>query len=513
MIRCIIFDMDGVLIDTEVQSSLGWLWAAQQKGISMPVGLIDRFKGAPAEVSGKMFSEYYDGKYDYWEMRKLRVEHIYKIRETESVPAKKGVTELLEYIREQGLLCAVATSTKKESAEKSLHRIGAWEYLSAVVYGDQVEHGKPAPDIFLMAAEKTGCRPQECVVIEDSVNGILAGHAAGMHVIHVPDTVKVPEDVRNRTEAVCENLLYVREVLEKWEKEGIQKLPDYGDTEPDFLFVDRVHVRNTFDAYTKKYNMEDPKIRLKALHTLRVASFCERIAKSIPLSAYDTEILWLCGMLHDIGRFEQVRRYGTFSDAASLDHAEFGADLLFKEGLLKEFLPEKGAAMEKDTAQKTGSVTGSSRRKKTELELLELALRVHSRYEIPEGLTEREKTFCNVLRDADKIDILRANVETGVENIYDITTEALQKEEVTAEVYEAFRNYKTVTRGLKKTAVDHIVGHAALIFGLVYEESKKMINEQGYIWKLLDFQSENPNTRKIFEEMRTRMKKFLGSER
>lgn len=502
MIKGIIFDMDGVLIDTEVQSSLGWLWAAGQKDISMPIGLIDSFKGAPAAVSEKMFSEYYDGKYDYWEMRKLRVEHIYKIRETESVPAKKGVIELLEYIQNEKLSCAVATSTKKESAEKSLHRIGAWEYLSAVVYGDQVEHGKPEPDIFLKAAEKIGCRPEECVVIEDSVNGIRAGHAAGMHVIHVPDTVKIPEEVRKLTDVVCENLLYVKEVLEKWKEEDVKKLPDYGNTEPDFLFVDRVHVKNVFDAYTKKYNMDDPKIRLKAEHTFRVASLCERIAKSIPVSAYDTEIAWLCGMLHDIGRFEQVRRYGTFSDAASVNHAEFGADLLFREGLLKEFLPEKGAVREKDFDEQ--------KKKKTELEHVELALRVHNRYRIPEELTEREKVFCNILRDADKIDILRVNVETGTEKIYDVTTEELRQEVVTEEVFETFKKRKAIVRSLKKTSVDHIVGHAALVFELEYEESRRIVSEQGYLWKLLDFQSENPRTRKIFEEMRQIMKEWLG---
>lgn len=502
MIKGIIFDMDGVLIDTEVQSSLGWLWAAGQKDISMPIGLIDSFKGAPAAVSEKMFSEYYDGKYDYWEMRKLRVEHIYKIRETENVPAKKGVIELLEYIQNEKLSCAVATSTKRESAEKSLHRIGAWEYLSAVVYGDQVEHGKPEPDIFLRAAEKIGCRPEECVVIEDSVNGILAGHAAGMHVIHVPDTVKIPEEVRKLTDVVCENLLYVKEVLEKWKEEDVKKLPDYGNTEPDFLFVDRVHVKNVFDTYTKKYNMDDPKIRLKTEHTFRVASLCERIARSISLSAYDTEIAWLCGMLHDIGRFEQVRRYGTFLDAESVNHAEFGADLLFKEGLLKEFLPEKGEAL-------TGTFD-ERKENKTELEHVELALRMHNRYRIPEGLTEREKVFCNILRDADKIDILKVHVESNVEEIYNTSAEELRKAEVAEEVFETFKKRKTILRSIRTTPADYIVGHAALVFELEYEESRRIVSEQGYLWKLLDFQSENPRTRKIFEEMKQIMKEWLG---
>ena len=166
MIKGIIFDMDGVMIDTENQSNLGWLWAASQKNVEMPLWLIDSFKGAPAKLSQSFFDDYYHGEQDYWEMRTMRTEHVYKIRETEEVPVKPGLHMLLDYIKDNGLKCAVATSTQKSSAQKSLHRIGAWDYLSSVVYGDEVEHGKPEPDIFLRAAGFIGCEPSECVVID-----------------------------------------------------------------------------------------------------------------------------------------------------------------------------------------------------------------------------------------------------------------------------------------------------------------------------------------------------------
>ena len=200
MIKGIIFDMDGVMIDTENQSNLGWLWAADRENVEMPLWLIDSFKGAPANLSKSFFDNYYHGSRDYWKMRTMRTEHVHSIRQTEGVPVKPGLHELLNYIKDRGLKCAVATSTQKSSAEMSLHNIGAWDYLSGVVYGDEVEHGKPEPDIFLRAAGFLGCEPSECIVIEDSINGIKAGHAAGMKVIHVPDTIEISDEVRALTD-------------------------------------------------------------------------------------------------------------------------------------------------------------------------------------------------------------------------------------------------------------------------------------------------------------------------
>ena len=133
MIRGVIFDMDGVMIDSERQSNEGWLWAAEQLGVEMPMWLIDSFKGAPNTLSCQFFDDYYHGKIDYWEARKLRTEHIYKIREKEGLPIKKGLFELLDYIRENGIKCAVATSTRRESAEKTLHTIGAASTIDRII--------------------------------------------------------------------------------------------------------------------------------------------------------------------------------------------------------------------------------------------------------------------------------------------------------------------------------------------------------------------------------------------
>ena len=434
MVSGIIFDMDGVLIDSERQSNEGWIWAAGQLGVDMPMWLIDSFKGAPAELCCKFFDDYYKGVIDYWEAKELRTQHVYKIRETEGIPVKKGVKDIFEYIRNNGLKCAVATSTRRESAEKTLHEIGVWDYLDAVVYGDEVEHGKPEPDIFLRAAKAIGVNPSEAVVVEDSINGIKAGYAADMRVVHIPDTIAIDDDIRKLTYMVCADLNGLIDVVESINKP----------------VINRKNVINAFAEYVRNYDPSDEKIKLKIEHTYRVAGLCQRIAESLGLSEPDVDIAWLLGMLHDIGRFEQIRRFGTFNDAQSVDHAEFGADLLFKEGLIRKFA--EGYYEECELARSGNEEAGQaySRQKDCQKDckedcdegklnseqvkcnegklagLLELAIRQHNKYRVKEGLTDKELMFCNILRDADKVDIFKVNADIPMEIIYDVTTEELK---------------------------------------------------------------------------------------
>lgn len=513
MVSGIIFDMDGVLIDSERQSNEGWLWAAEQLGVDMPMWLIDSFKGAPAELCCKFFDDYYKGAIDYWEAKELRTQHVYKIRETEGIPVKKGVNDIFEYIRNNGLKCAVATSTRRESAEKTLHKIGVWDYLDAVVYGDEVEHGKPEPDIFLRAAKAIGISPSEAVVVEDSINGIKAGYAADMRVVHIPDTIAIDDDIRKLTYMVCADLNGLIDVVESINKP----------------VINRKNVINAFAEYVRNYDPSDEKIKLKIDHTYRVAGLCQSIAKSLNLSEADVDIAWLLGMLHDIGRFEQIRRFGTFSDADSVDHAEFGADLLFKEGLIRKFAEGYYEKCELVGAGNEEAGQSYSRQKDCQKDckegklnseqvkcnegklagLLELAIRQHNKYRVKEGLTERQLMFCNILRDADKVDIFKVNAEVPMEIIYDVTTEELKNGIITKEVLESFYRKETVLKSLRKSAVDHIVGHISLLFELVYPESYRQAKEQGYVYKLLDFKSDVPEVDVEFGRMREYLDEFL----
>lgn len=495
MVSGIIFDMDGVLIDSERQSNEGWLWAAGQLGVDMPMWLIDSFKGAPAELCCKFFDDYYKGVIDYWEAKELRTQHVYKIRETEGIPVKKGVKDIFEYIRNNGLKCAVATSTRRESAEKTLHEIGVWDYLDAVVYGDEVERGKPEPDIFLRAAKAIGVNPSEAVVVEDSINGIKAGYAAGMRVVHIPDTIAIDDDIRKLTYMVCDDLNGLIDVVESINKP----------------VINRKNVINAFAEYVRNYDPSDEKIKLKIDHTYRVAGLCQRIAESLGLSEPDVDIAWLLGMLHDIGRFEQIRRFGTFNDAQSVDHAEFGADLLFKEGLIRKFA--EGYYEECELAepenQEDEQIIKNKEHHNKDTGLLEMAIRQHNKYRVKEDLTERQRMFCDILRDADKVDIFKVNADIPMEIIYDVTTEELKNGIITKEVLESFYKKETVLKSVRRSAVDHIVGHISLLFELVYKESYRQAREQGYVYKLLDFKSDVPEVNAEFDDMRKYVDEFL----
>lgn len=540
MVSGIIFDMDGILIDSERQSNEGWLWAAEQLGVDMPMWLIDSFKGAPAELCCKFFDDYYKGAIDYWKAKELRTKHVYKIRETEGIPVKKGVKEVFEYISNNGLKCAVATSTRRESAEKTLHTIGVWDYLDAVVYGDEVEHGKPEPDIFLRAAEAIGVSPADAIVVEDSINGIKAGYAAGMRVVHIPDTIIIDDDIRKFTYMVCDDLNGLIDVVESINKP----------------VINRKNVINTFAEYVRNYDPSDGKIKLKIDHTYRVAGLCQSIAKSLGLSGADVDIAWLLGMLHDIGRFEQIKRFGTFNDAHSVDHAEFGADLLFKDGLIRKFAEgyyekceladlandEAGQVYsrqgyyeetklnseqvkfsegnfrngqincEKGQFDSGKSILKSQYEKngmKKDAGLLELAIRQHNKYRVKEGLTDRELMFCNILRDADKVDIFKVNADIPMEIIYDVTTDELKNGVITKEVLDSFYKRETVLKSVRKSAVDHIVGHISLLFELVYPESYRQAKKQGYVYKLLNFKSNVPEVNAEFDGMRKYVDEFL----
>ena len=233
-----------------------------------------------------------------------------------------------------------------------------------------------------------------------------------------------------------------------------------------------------FDEYVAAYNPSDPKISLKISHTRRVAALCERIARGV--NADDIDLAWLMGMLHDTGRFEQIRIYNTFSDAQSVDHAAFGADLLFKDGLIARFAPDLS---------------------RDRLKVLERAIRCHSAYRLDPDMTGRERLYAEILRDADKIDIFRVNCETPLEEIYNVSTRELKNSPVSEDVRKCFVNRTAVPRNERRSPADYAVAIVCLKFELVFPVSRAIAREQGYVDRLLSFQSDNAETAEWFTYM------------
>lgn len=258
--------------------------------------------------------------------------------------------------------------------------------------------------------------------------------------------------------------------------------------------IDREKVKKVFAEYVRHYDAEDPQIRLKILHTYKVSELCEEITRDLfgstkmqgrASAQKDIDLAWLIGMLHDIGRFEQVRRYHTLIDAKSVSHAALGTRILFEEGMLTRFI----------TAESEDP----------DVEVVRAAIAYHSDYRIPEDLDERTRIFCQILRDADKIDIFRVNCETPLEDIYHIAKEELMQAEVSEDVMDNFRQRQATPREIRKTPVDYVVGLISMAFELVYPISRKIAARQGYLEHLLDFPSENEKTRRQFAIM----KKYL----
>ena len=250
--------------------------------------------------------------------------------------------------------------------------------------------------------------------------------------------------------------------------------------------IDREKALRSFHDYTAAYDSTDDKVKLKIEHTLRVSDLCEQIAGQIGLSQEERSLAWLIGLLHDVGRFEQLRLFGTFQDAESVDHAAYGADILFREGHIRDYVDE-----EKEDA------------------LLERAIRLHNVYRLPEGMDERSKRFSSIIRDADKIDILRANVDFPLDKIYNVSEAELKQVLVSPEIMQNFLQGRTSKRQDKHTVADHVVNQAAFAFELAYPVSLQIMVSQGYLERLLQFESDNPVTQEQFGKIRAYMRSFL----
>ena len=217
MIKGVLFDMDGTMLDTEPVSERCWKQAAQDYGFVIDDQFMQELFGKNLTTiremlinilkTGETTEKIVEGRENYYVQFLLE----------EEVPKKKGLMDILQYLKENQIPAAVCTSTEKEIAELALKRAGIYEYFDAFVFGNMVTRGKPDPQGFQMAAEMLGLASEECLVLEDSINGVLAGKRAGGYVIHIPDVVEVPADVKDGITAEMKDLNEVLCWLEKRE--------------------------------------------------------------------------------------------------------------------------------------------------------------------------------------------------------------------------------------------------------------------------------------------------------
>ena len=211
MLKGAIFDQDGILFDSEAIYQDCWRKAAIECGTEVLPGFTERISGSSGEESYRIISEYVPGV----EPRSFKEKAIAMAHavQDEYLPFKPGVPDILEFFKERGVPMVVASSSRKERVVKNLKKSGIYDYFDNVISGADIENGKPAPDIFLAAAESIGLDAKDCYVFEDSLNGVRAGYAAGCTTVMIPDLIAPTEEIMKKYSACCKDFFEVMDEI------------------------------------------------------------------------------------------------------------------------------------------------------------------------------------------------------------------------------------------------------------------------------------------------------------
>ncbi len=242
------------------------------------------------------------------------------------------------------------------------------------------------------------------------------------------------------------------------------------------------HNIEEFKIYTDDYLYLGDPILLKVDHTFRVVDLCEEIAKSLNLSDEDIELAKICGLLHDIARFEQYKQYQTYRDRISVDHGDLGYEILTENNYLDNYLYNK-----------------------EDENVILNAVRFHNKKDIPEEISDREKLFLKITKDADKIDILYLITIGHI--VYNI-----QDTYFSDGILDSIRNNTITDSNLVKTKADVVSISLGFIFDVNFPISIKILYEKDYINKEIDMyknMSTNKKTKKQFEEIREIISKYM----
>ncbi|MBE5888032.1 MAG: HAD family phosphatase [Lachnospiraceae bacterium] len=212
-IKGVLFDMDGVVLDTEKLYTRFWQEAAQYYGYPMTKEQALGMRSLNRGVGEAKLKSYFGESVDYEQVRNKRMELMDAFIKREGVERKPGIVELLDYLDANGIKRAIATSSPLERTQLYLMQVGLIDRFDALISGYMVEKGKPEPDIYLYAASQLGLKPNECVVLEDSPTGILAAHRAGCIPVMVPDQDEPDEETKKLLYGVADSLFFVKELL------------------------------------------------------------------------------------------------------------------------------------------------------------------------------------------------------------------------------------------------------------------------------------------------------------
>lgn len=213
--RAVVFDMDGVLFDTERLCQDSWMAVAEKKGLPGMKEVFTQCIGRNANDSKRIVLNAYGEDFDYQTFREETSVWYWDFIEKNGLPVMPGAEKLLGWLKEHDWVVGLASSTRRPTVLRNLELSGFSSYFSSVITGDMVEHSKPLPDIYLIACRELGVKPEETYAIEDSPNGIRSAYAAGMKTLMVPDMLKPDEEMRQLSFRIMENLDQVLEFFMK----------------------------------------------------------------------------------------------------------------------------------------------------------------------------------------------------------------------------------------------------------------------------------------------------------
>ncbi len=221
--------------------------------------------------------------------------------------------------------------------------------------------------------------------------------------------------------------------------------------------IDLIKAKQFYKEYIENYDPENPKIALKIAHIFRTAEKARKIAINLNLSEEDIKLAKLIGMLHDIGRFEQLKRYNTYNDRESINHGELGAKILFKDKLIENFIDDRQFDR-----------------------IIYLAVINHNRDSIENGLNQRELLHCKIVRDADKWDIFYVDTNESNDALWGISNPIFDKE-ITPEIFDGYMKTGRIDYSKRKVKEDAFITELAHVFDIYFDYTLENIVAEKYL--------------------------------
>ena len=225
--------------------------------------------------------------------------------------------------------------------------------------------------------------------------------------------------------------------------------------------MDIEHAKKAFERYLDQYDREDDKIKLKIVHTYGVVRCMNQITKKMGLSKEERKLAELIALLHDIGRFEQLKRFGSF-EPGLMDHAAYGAEILFEEGMIREFIEDSRYD-----------------------EIIRMAIEKHSAYKLIGISDPCALLHAKLIRDADKLDNCRVKLEDAVETMLDVSAEEVGKQQISPEVLAQVYQKTSIDNKMRNTKMDYWVSYVAYFFDINFPETLEIIQEHQYVDRII----------------------------